>query len=272
MADAFIFSLAALLALVPVSIVSLRKNATRTGIFWVLLAVAVIGPVARTTALLSGTWHTGISPTLWVSISAAMVLFFLVGLFNREALRLTPLLAPYMFGMGLLALAWQHAPAQPLSGAVGGIGSWLEAHIVISVFTYGLVTIAAVAALGAVLQERALKTKRPTMLTRLLPSAADCERLQIGMLFLGEGLLALDLVTGMIAQYGETGVVMIFDHKTIFSLAAFCVIGVLIVARYTSAVRGRKAARMVLVAYLLLTLGYLGVKFVTDVLMVGGGA
>jgi len=31
--------------------------------------------------------------------------------------------------------------------------------------------------------------------------------------------------------------------------------------------RGRKAARIVLLAYLLLTLGYLGVKVVTDVLL-----
>ena len=32
-------------------------------------------------------------------------------------------------------------------------------------------------------------------------------------------------------------------------------------------VRGRRAARVVLLAYLLMTLGYPGVKFVTDVLM-----
>jgi ABC-type uncharacterized transport system permease subunit len=41
----------------------------------------------------------------------------------------------------------------------------------------------------------------------------------------------------------------------------------LLVAHYRSGMRGRRAARVVLLAYLLLTLGYPGVKFVTDVLM-----
>jgi ABC-type uncharacterized transport system permease subunit len=36
---------------------------------------------------------------------------------------------------------------------------------------------------------------------------------------------------------------------------------------YRSGLRGRRAARVVLVAYLLLTLAYPGVKFVTDVLL-----
>jgi ABC-type uncharacterized transport system permease subunit len=51
------------------------------------------------------------------------------------------------------------------------------------------------------------------------------------------------------------------------TIAAFVVIGGLLVCHYGSGVRGKMAARIVLLAYLLLTLGYPGVKFVTDVLM-----
>jgi ABC-type uncharacterized transport system permease subunit len=130
-----------------------------------------------------------------------------------------------------------------------------------------LVTIAAIAALAAFLQERALKRKRPNDLTRLLPSIADCDRLLVGLLQVGESVLALGLVTGMAVQYRETGQIMVLNHKTILTIAAFVVIGGLLICHYGSGVRGRLAARIVLLAYLLLTLGYPGVKFVTDVLM-----
>jgi ABC-type uncharacterized transport system permease subunit len=45
------------------------------------------------------------------------------------------------------------------------------------------------------------------------------------------------------------------------------VIGILLLARYRNGIRGRRAARLALLAYLLLTLAYPGVKFVTDVLI-----
>ncbi len=54
--------------------------------------------------------------------------------------------------------------------------------------------------------------------------------------------------------------------KTIVSPLLALVIG-LLVAHRRSGLRGRRAARLVLVAYILLSLAYLGVKFVTDVLI-----
>jgi len=50
-------------------------------------------------------------------------------------------------------------------------------------------------------------------------------------------------------------------------LLAFAVIGALLVLHYRSGLRGQRAARLVLLAYLLLTLAYPGVKFVTDVVI-----
>jgi ABC-type uncharacterized transport system permease subunit len=53
----------------------------------------------------------------------------------------------------------------------------------------------------------------------------------------------------------------------VLTLAAFVVIAVLLLAQRWAGMRGRRAARLVLLGYLLLTLGYPGVKFVTDVLI-----
>ncbi len=265
MPENFLFSLSALVALLPSAFLSLRRGGVRDGLYWAVLAVAVAGPLAWVVVRMSGAWHTGFSTALWLTVAVSMVLFAILAVLTRQAWRLTPLVVPYLLFVGVLATIWQQQPAKPLSAAVPS--GWIEVHIIVSVLTYGLVTIAAVTALAAALQERALKYKRPTSLTRLLPSVADSESLQVRLLVAGEIVLAMGLATGMATQYGETGTLLVFDHKTILTIAAFVVIGFLLLAQFLSGVRGRIAARFVLLAYLLLTLGYPGVKFVTDVVM-----
>ena len=264
MTDDLIFSLSALVALVPSAFLGWRPDRSRDGVYWALLAVAVAGPLAWAVAQTSESWHTGLSTTLWVTVAATMVVFAVLAAATRKAWQLTMLVAPYMVSVGILATIWQHAPEKSLGDAPAG---WIGVHIAFSVTTYALVTIGAIAALGAFLQERALKAKKPTAMTRLLPSVADCEFLLVRLLVAGETVLALGLATGMAVQYTETGRVLAFDHKSILTITAFAVIGGLLIAHFRSGMRGRKAARLVLLAYLLLTLGYPGVKFVTDVLM-----
>jgi ABC-type uncharacterized transport system permease subunit len=60
------------------------------------------------------------------------------------------------------------------------------------------------------------------------------------------------------------------DHKTVLSLLAFALIGALLLVHQRFGLGGRRAARYGLVAYLLLTLAYPGVKFVTDVILARG--
>jgi len=264
MTDDLIFSLSALVALVPSAFLSCRPDRSRDGVYWALLAVAVAGPLAWAVSQTSEAWHTGLSTTLWVTVAATMMVFAVLAGATRKAWQLTLLVAPYMVIVGILATIWQHAPEKPLGEAPAG---WIGVHIAFSVMTYALVTIGAIAALGAFFQERALKEKKPTAMTRLLPSVADCEFLLVRLLVAGETVLALGLATGMAVQYLETGRVLAFDHKSILTITAFAVIGGLLIAHFRSGMRGRKAARLVLLAYLLLTLGYPGVKFVTDVLL-----
>lgn len=264
--ESLLLSLSALAALVPASLQALRPAPARDATFWGLLAIAVGGPSAWVLAHMTGTWQTGLAPTLWVTVAATMLLYAVTAAATRDAWRLAPLLVPYMLVLGIIATIWQRVPGQPLI-AGNADGAWVGVHIAIAVTTYAFVTIAAIAAFAAFLKERALKRKRPNRLSRLLPSVADCDRLLVGLLQVGEAVLALGLVTGMALQYRETGQVMVFNHKTLLTIAAFVVIGGLLVCHYGSGVRGRLAARIVLLAYLLLTLGYPGVKFVTDVLM-----
>ena len=123
------------------------------------------------------------------------------------------------------------------------------------------------AGLAVFLQERALKAKRPTALTRMLPSVADGETLQARLLAASAVVLACGLLSGMAAQFVIDGSLLPLGHKSILSLLTFVVLLGLLVAHYLTGIHGRRAARIVLLAYLLMTLGYPGVKFVTDVIL-----
>ena len=264
MATQLFLSLAALVALAPVVLVTLRNPKERDGLFWLLLAGALMGALARAAAVLTPQWHTGLADALWLTIAASLALFMLIAALARDAWRLTPLLLPYLGVLGILATIWQQAPERPLMAAPA---VWLELHILVSVATYGLLTVAAVAGLAVLLQERALKGKRRGALSQLLPAIASCERLQMALLVASESVLGLGLLTGMATEYFVAGRMLVFDHKTLFSLLAFAVIAALLAVHARSGVGGRRVARFVLLAYLLLTLAYPGVKFVTDVLL-----
>jgi ABC-type uncharacterized transport system permease subunit len=263
MPSATVFSLAAIAALVPGALVGWRGRG-RDGLYWAAVALAVAGPGAWALAQVEDAWNSGLAVALWVTVATSMALFAVLAAATREAWRLAPLLLPYLALVGLLATLFQ---ATPEPRAPGPLGLWVLVHIVISVCTYALVTIAGVAGLAVALQERALKARQPSRLTRVLPSVAEAEGLEVGLLAAAEAVLGLGVLTGAAAYYLASGRLVPFDHKTVFSLAAFAVIGALLVAHRRVGLRGRRAARVALFAWLLLTLAYPGVKFVTDVLL-----
>lgn len=274
MSQNILYSLTALLALMPASLYPYRRlggqgggqgGDGRTAAYWGALALAAIGPAMWALTQVAGRWHTGLSTALWVTIAACMILFIGLSALHRSAWRLSPLLLPYLLGVGALATLAEDAPAPLLRGGAPGI--WIDIHIAVSVVTYALLTLSAVASLAAFLQERALKAKRPTPLTRFLPPVAVSERLQVGLLAASELVLGAGLATGMAVLHFEQGTALRIDHKTLLSLATFVVVGGLLLAQIRTGVRGRTAARIVLIAYLLLTLAYPGVKFVSGILL-----
>lgn len=263
MPNANLLNALALFSLIPAAAIPLRHGAGRDSLFWGAIALAVLGPAAWSVNLVWGAWETGLGATLWVSVAASALLFAGFAAGTRAGWRLAPLLMPYLLALGFLASAVRGS-AQPLSEAAPEL--WVAVHIVVSVATYALLTLAAVASLAVFLQERALKRKRPTRLTRMLPAVLESESLAGRLLVASELVLGLGLASGMATQFLETGHLLRLDHKILLSIVAFVLIGLLLTGHRVCGVRGRLAARVVLMAYLLLTLAYPGVKFVTQVL------
>ncbi len=265
MAGFSLLNVSALAALVPAALMPMAGRQRRDVLFWSLLLVAVAGSWLWTAFLLAGTTPTGFGTALWLTVAVTISLFAGLCLVDSQAWRLTPMLLPYLFLLGLFGTIWSGAPARPLPAALPS--GWLIAHILMAVASYGLLTLAAVAGAAVVVQEHALKAKRPSRLSHHLPAVADAQGLEIGLLAASAAVLALGLLTGMAVEWLEIGQLLRLDHKTVFSLATLAVIMGVLLTHYLTGLRGRRAARLVLLAYICLTLAYPGVKFVTDVII-----
>ncbi len=265
MSGIVVLSLSALLALLPAALLALRGHARRDALYWSFLAAATAGTLVVAVDHIARGSLSSLSSALWVSIAATLVVFVAISALTRQGFRLAPLLLPYVILVGIVATVAEHFPGRPMSSAAPA--AWLDLHVLVSVLTYGLLTNAAVAGIAVFLQERALKRRAATSLTAMLPAVAEAELLQIRLLVATAVVLGLGLITGAAIQYVISGNPIVINHKTLFALLAFAAILAMLAAHYRTGVRGRRAARVVLLAWLLLTLAYPGVKFVTDVLI-----
>ena len=261
----FLLQVTAFLTLIPPSLLYLRREAKKDSLFWSVILVALCGTLLWVYIQQSGGWRTGLSAALWLTISACLIIYIIIASVTDDAWRLTSILFPYLLLLGLLAIIWNQVPEQPFLGNIPL--AWIGTHILVSLGTYGLLTLAALAAFAAALQERALKTKKRTKLARQLPSIAASEKLLVNLLIACVIVLSIGLTTGVASLYISTGYFLSFNHKTILTLIVFVIVIFILFVHFNTGIRGRLAMRFVLLAYLLLTLGYPGVKFVKDILL-----
>ncbi|MBT5570130.1 MAG: cytochrome c biogenesis protein CcsA [Alphaproteobacteria bacterium] len=269
MNGSIIFGIAALLTLLPAALLPAQnqvESAQGEGrLFWLLLSVATVGPIALDISAGGGLWQSGFSATLWTIVAGTMLVYFAICLVSRSSRKLRALLLPYLVILSVIALLWSSVPDTSVAGS--SMTVWLQVHIGVSLVTYALITVAATAALGVWLKERALRSRKMSRLVDGLPAVSDGESTQLRLLTAAEIVLGLGLLSGMATQFFIAGSLMALDHKTTLSIAAFLVLGVLLMMQRSSGLRGRNATRLVLMTYLLMTLAFPGVKFVTDVVL-----
>lgn len=253
-----------LVSLLPLTATALTNRLQRNLAFWMLLlgcAVVCLGVFGRS---ITDGWQAGFSAALWASMAVSLLVFVGVAIMNAEAYRLSALLLPYLIGLGIIALLFSaYAEAAPEIGSA----AWFQVHVLLALASYGIMTLAAIAGLAVLIQERALKQRRTGWAEQTLPPLSAAEDLQIRLLFWAAAFMAAALASGFANSVMGDGAWLAFNHKILLSILAFVVLIALLVAHKVTGLRGRRAARWVLVGYLLLTLGYPGVKFVKDVLI-----
>lgn len=258
-------NLSALAALVPASLLAIRPGTGSGPRLWLALAVAAAGAVGWSIVRLSGHWDPGLGTALWISVAATLLAYAVVVLLRPWAGRLACLLGPYLLALAALATA---VDGPRPAGAVGDLPeTWVIIHILVSLTTYALATLAAVAGLSVVLKEKALKAKQEGGWRAALPAVSDADRLQFQLLLAALVVLGVGIASGMVLELAETGRAIALDHKTVLSLASFAVVAAVLALHAWSGLRGRRASRAVMVVYLLLTLAYPGVKAVRALLL-----
>lgn len=263
-----IMSIVAFASFLPICVFALRKHPSGY-IYWLLLLCPLVVSIAFCLHRTLNSWHSDFVTSLWVSIATALTLFTLISVRSMDMRRLTILFLPYMALFAASAIMWSFLLGfDTVDAPMASTNSvWLLIHIVSSVLTYALITLAATSALAVYIREWALKAKRKSDYIDLLPSMADGERLQIRLMVMSEIILGAGLLSGVATQFMISGGWISLDHKILLSLAAFVVLGVLLFAHFKTGIRGQKAARVLLLCYLLVTMGFPGLKFVTDVLI-----
>src|SRR3954469_16461428 len=258
--------LAALVAMLPLTAAAVAARLGRNLLLWLLLAAALAGPIGLVASQISAGWQSGLSANLWAGVAATLLAFGAICLVRPGAYRLGALLLPYLALSGVLAVAFSGAPNA--EGPVVFSGVWFSIHVALAVTSYATLTLAAIAGTAVLLQDRALKRRAQLGWTgETLPPLADAEGMQIRLLIWSAGLMAAALATGAGNEVIETGQVLAFTHKILLAFLAFAPIVALLVLHHRTGLRGRHAARWLLVGYLLLVLAYPGVKFVKDVLI-----
>jgi ABC-type uncharacterized transport system permease subunit len=138
-------------------------------------------------------------------------------------------------------------------------------HVLSSVSAFGFLGIAAFYALFISMLDRYLRRNKMTALIQALPALEVLETLLMRLVLVGFILLTLVLLSGFI--YVDNLLAQHLVHKTVLSIIAWAIYGILLFGRWRFGWRGRTAVRLTLAATVMLLVSYFGSKLVLEQLL-----
>jgi len=144
---------------------------------------------------------------------------------------------------------------------------WAAAHVAVALLAYSLLIVAAVQALALMWLEKRLHRGVADATTPDMPPLLTLERFLFRLVGAGFALLTLTVLSGIFFSEAIFGKPLTFNHKTVFSILSWFVFAGLLLGRRAYGWRGRVALRWILTGTTLLFFGYLGSKFVLEVLL-----
>ena len=206
---------------------------------------------AHTRSLPIGTRLDSIALFLWV-----VAVVFLACQRPYRVGGVGPLFWP-VFAVGAVA-AWLTASRVPTGGTLDPV--WLVLHLVPVYAGYAGFAVAAGAGLGYLAQEQLLRRKARAALWRKLPSLETLERVGRAALSLGFPALTVGLVAGVVwAEQGSAplGRGWYTDPKVVGGFVVWLFYAAVLHIRLFARVRGRRAALLTIVGFLLTVASFL---------------
>jgi ABC-type uncharacterized transport system permease subunit len=174
---------------------------------------------------------------------------------------------PTLRGMaaGLLALAGLASTATWIAPATGSGAqlSWqIQAHIIVSMFAYGLLTVGAIVAVFSLVQDRRLRAGKLSSASLLFAPLETTEKLLYGVAAGGFVALLIAVTSGF--MFVDNLFAQHLVHKTVLSLLALVLFGILVTGRQFAGWRGKRAVYLYLWGFFILCLAYFGSRYVLE--------
>lgn len=141
----------------------------------------------------------------------------------------------------------------------------IKLHVTIALLAFGVLSIAALVAIGLAIQERGLRHRQFGPWLRALPPLTLTENLLFQLIRAGLTLLTLTLITGALFVDNLFGQHLV--HKTVLSIIAWLVFGALLFGRWRHGWRGRRAVNLTLAGMAFLLLAFFGTKAVLELIL-----
>lgn len=155
------------------------------------------------------------------------------------------------------------------TGAVEVTGSgltWqLQTHVFTAMFAYGLLAAGAIVAIYALVQDRRLRAARVSGVNLLFAPLEKTENVLYGVASAGIGALALSMALGI--TFVENLFAQHLVHKTVLSLIALLIFGILLAGRHFAGWRGKRAIYLYLGGFVTLFLAYFGTRYILEVIL-----
>ena len=141
----------------------------------------------------------------------------------------------------------------------------VQTHVLISLFAYGLLTVGAIVAIYALIQDRRLRRRVFSSTNQLFAPMETTEQLLFGINTAGFLLLLLAVSSGF--AFVENLFAQHLVHKTTLSLLALTLFGLLLAGRRFAGWRGRRAIYLYLGGFVILCLAYFGSRYILEELL-----
>ncbi|MCB9799251.1 MAG: cytochrome c biogenesis protein CcsA [Candidatus Omnitrophica bacterium] len=191
------------------------------------------------------------------SWSLAFVYLVLLSGSQNESfgLILTPVLIILLIAAGL---CFHVVPVKPLPA----LNPFFTVHIVAAFFAYACFTISFAAAVLYLIQQHELKSKHAGTFYHKLPSLESLDKLICHPMMWGSALLVLAVMIGFAWSKSAFDEYWILDPKTLATVAVSAVYAGILFLRYGSPVRTKHIALLSVVAFTLVLVSFIGMRFI----------
>ena len=239
----------------------------RTGWPIVVLAAALLThAVALGWGLFAGGGggiNIGFSHAISLIVWLTLLSYILVG----NDVGLTRLAALYLAPIGALAASMVMWLPSHVSIGYAGAQTAFALHIAVAILAYALYTVAALHAVLLLFLHKQLLAAELASEARDLPPLLRIEKLMFQLLWVAFALLTATMLSGIFFSEALFGKPFQTNHKTVFSVMSWLVLGGLLAGRYLAGWRGNLAVRWTLIGFVMLLLSYVGSKFVIEVIL-----